>query len=516
LIHWLRSYASDRINSRVIDERRCIPPHVVLDFGNRGMLGLQVPVNLGGAGLGHRDAMRVVEQLAAIDLSLATFTVNHNFLGVRLIQRYASHAVCEELLPALAQGRELAAFALTEPGAGSNPQLLSASAVADASGGWRLRGTKFWSGSASWAGVVNVFVKVLNGKDRPGRITGFAVRSGAPGLRHGPEALTMGMRGMVQNSIHLDDVPVNSDHLLGGVGAGMEVAQDGMTLTRLAIAAKSLGGMKRCLQLMHRYASRRSIATGRLLDNPITLARLSDLTAAAGALEALIAEICESLDHGRAVPLEPYIACKAAGPELLWKSADGLVQLLGGRGYIETNIAPQLLRDARVFRIFEGPTETLNMFLGLRALHQGRELHRFLHDELGAGTASDRLRVAAEQISSRWSGATMASADPLSASRLASSLIGEVASYAIFWAAAERAVSRSYSSDGARAVQWARRRFDESLARGLADASNVSDLLSAEEATAAVATYTQAIGDLEQALPGEDHELDPLLRRERT
>jgi alkylation response protein AidB-like acyl-CoA dehydrogenase len=514
LIHWLRSYASDRINSRVIDERRCIPPHVVLDFGNRGMLGLQVSVNFGGAGLGHRDAMRVVEQLAAIDLSLATFTVNHNFLGIRPIQRYASHALCEELVPALAQGRELAAFALTEPGAGSNPQLLSASGVTDASGGWRLRGTKLWSGSASWAGVVNVFVKVLDGKDRPGRITGFAVRSGTPGLRHGPEALTMGMRGMVQNSIHLDDVPVKSDHLLGRVGAGMEAAQDGMTLTRLAIGAKSLGGIKRCLQLMHRYASRRSIATGRLLDNPITLARLSDLTAAAGALEALVAQICDSLDQGRAVPLEAYIACKAAGPELLWKSADGLVQLLGGRGYIETNIAPQLLRDARVFRIFEGPTETLNMFLGLRALHQGRELHRFLREELSAGAASDRLREAAEQINTRWSGATMAS-DPLSASRLASSLIGEVASYAILWAAAERAVSRSSSAEGARAVQWARRQFDESLARGFAGASSASELISPEEATAAIATCTQAIGDLEQALPGEDHELDALLRRER-
>src|SRR5215210_754282 len=244
LIRWLRGYASDRINSRLIDERRCIPPHLVLDFGKRGVLGLQVAKQSGGLGLAHRDAMRVVEQLAAIDLSLATFTVVHNFLGVRPIQRHGSPSLRDELLPILAQGRELAAFALTEPGAGSNPQSLSATGVAHAAGGWTLRGTKVWSGSASWAGVINVFVKVVDADKQSGGITGFAVRSGTPGLRHGPEAMTMGMRGMVQNSIHLEDVRVNPYDLLGGVGAGMDAARDTLTFTRLAIGAKSLGGMK--------------------------------------------------------------------------------------------------------------------------------------------------------------------------------------------------------------------------------------------------------------------------------
>jgi alkylation response protein AidB-like acyl-CoA dehydrogenase len=133
----------------------------------------------------------------------------------------------------------------------------------------------------------------------------------------------------------------------------MDAAQDAMIFTRLAIGAMSVGGMKRCLQLMHRYATRRSIATGSLIDNPVTLARLSDLTAATTALETLVARISELLDQGCSVPVEAFIACKTSGPEFLWKAVDSLVQLLGGRGYIETNIAPQLLRDARIFRIFE-------------------------------------------------------------------------------------------------------------------------------------------------------------------
>jgi alkylation response protein AidB-like acyl-CoA dehydrogenase len=458
--------------------------------------------------------MRVVEQLAAIDLSLATFTVNHNFLGIRPIQRHATQALRDELLPILAQGRELAAFALTEPGAGSNPHSLSATGVAQATGGWKLRGTKIWSGSASWAGVINVFVKVIDADNQPSGITGFAVRSGTPGLRHGPEALTMGMRGMVQNSIYLDEVPVDSSHMLGQVGAGMDAAQEAMTFTRLAIGAKSLGGMKRCLQLMHRYATRRSIATGRLLDNPITLARLSDSAAAATALEALIAEICESLDKGRSVPMEAPIACKNFGSEFLWKAADGLVQLLGGRGYIETNIAPQLLRDARVFRVFEGPTESLNMFLGLRVLYQGGELHRYLCDELQASAVSDRLREAANQVKTRRADPSLSSSDRLTASRWTASLVGELATHAILWAAAQRVVSRTSPAGAARAVDWMRQQFEQTLAKALADGPSSFVLRNAEEATHLISSYTETIGDVQRALPGEDGELDEFLRPE--
>jgi alkylation response protein AidB-like acyl-CoA dehydrogenase/thioesterase domain-containing protein/acyl carrier protein len=477
---------------------------------------MQVPEQLGGLGLGNRDAMRVVEQLAAIDVSLATFTVVNNFLGIRPIQRYGSQTLRDELLPILAQGRELAAFALTEPGAGSNPRSLSATGVAGATGGWRLRGTKIWSGSASWAGVINVFVKLIDANGQSGGITGFAVRSGTRGLRHGPEALTMGMRGMVQNSIHLEDVPVDSGNLLGNVGTGMDAAQDAMIFTRLAIGAMSVGGMKRCLQLMHRYATRRSIATGSLIDNPVTLARLSDLTAATTALETLVARISELLDQGCSVPVEAYIACKTSGPEFLWKAVDSLVQILGGRGYIETNIAPQLLRDARIFRIFEGPTETLNMFLGSRVLHQGAELHQFLCNELGATAVSDRLREAAEQINARWSEPTVAFSDRPSALRWASLLIGEVATYAILWAALQQVVSRTSSERVHRAIEWVRQQFEQTLKKALADAPSKSVLLSANDATDLISSYAETIGDLEQTLPGEDNELDEFLRHEPT
>ena len=138
LVAWLRQYAEERIDSRLFDERRCVPPFVILDFGNRGILGMQIPEEYGGLALTNRDFMRVMEQLSAIDLSLASLVFIHNANGIRPIVGYATPVMCAQLLPLLARGRELSAFALTEPVAGSNLPGIATVAVPDGQGGWRV------------------------------------------------------------------------------------------------------------------------------------------------------------------------------------------------------------------------------------------------------------------------------------------------------------------------------------------------------------------------------------------
>lgn len=129
LIAWLRDYAEHHINSRLIDKRRTIPPYIVLDFGNRGLLGLQMSPTDGGAGLNHDDTMRLIEQAGAIDLTLATFFSNHNFWGLHPIQKFATESTKSDWLPRLVTGRQLAGFALTEPEARSNPRALATQAL---------------------------------------------------------------------------------------------------------------------------------------------------------------------------------------------------------------------------------------------------------------------------------------------------------------------------------------------------------------------------------------------------
>ena len=515
LIDWLGHYANQRINSRLIDERRCIPPHIVLDFGNQGVLGMQVPTHYGGLALNNTDMMRVMEQLGAIDPTLSLFVGLNNVLGIRPILKHAGESIKDDILPLLATGRELAAFALTEPGAGSNPQAIASRAVPDGPDRWRLHGTKIWSGSAAWAGIINVFVQQLNGNGQASGMSGFVVRQGTEKLRQGAESLTMGMRGMVQNTIYLEGVPVGPENLLGGAtGAGMTVAQDAMMFGRLTIGASCVGGMKRCAQLMLRYATGRSIATGRLLDNPITLARLSDLTAAITAVETLIYQVTALLDRDKPVPVDAYVVAKIAGPEFLWQAADHLVQLLGGRGYIEPNLAPQILRDTRILRIFEGPTETLTMFLGSRVANKSEDLQQFLTQGLGGSKIAGRLKMAAVQINERCTGANKPFSEHSAALRWAYTLIGQVAIYAVLWAAVEGAYDNAPSDPLKRAVEWTQLQFEQTLAQALQGAPVESVLLNAIETTDLVSSYAKTIGDLEQTLAGEDHDLDVLLQQQ--
>src|SRR6187431_430194 len=286
LLSWLRAYAEARINSRLMDERRSIPPNVVLDFGNRGLLGIQVGKCFGGLALSNRSALRVFQQLAAIDLTLAAFVGSH-LNGVRTIDRFANDALRRELLPDLASGRAISSFAISEPGAGSNPRALAASARRTADGRFRLNGTKQWVDHASWARVLCVFARVEEG-DSAGGITAFALTDDMPGVELGCESLTLGTRAQVQTQLHLRNVDVPASHVLSAVGNGMNVFHDTISYARLNLAARGVGVMKRALQLWYRYASRRQISTGRLLDNPVTLSRMSNIAARISALEALI------------------------------------------------------------------------------------------------------------------------------------------------------------------------------------------------------------------------------------
>jgi acyl-CoA synthetase (AMP-forming)/AMP-acid ligase II/alkylation response protein AidB-like acyl-CoA dehydrogenase/acyl carrier protein len=506
---WLRQYAARRLNSRLIDERRTIPPYLVLDLGNHGFFGLQAPREFGGLALCATDLVRVLEQLAAIDLTLATLVGVHNGLGLRPLLQFGSAPLRRRLLPQLASGRQLAAYAQTEPQAGSNPLAMQTRALR-APGGWRVTGHKHLIGLGAWAGMLTVLAKACDAGGAALGVIALMVAEDARGLAQGPEALTMGMRGMVQNTVVLDDVFVPDEQVLLAPGEGMEVARDAMGYARLGIGALCVGAMKRCAQLMARYCSRREVGTGRLADNPVTVARLHELTCAVDATEALVGAIAGALDTGAALPHEACLACKLLASELLWENADRLVQLLGGRGYLENNVAPRLLRDARVLRILEGPSETLAMHLGASAALPGNGVEGFI-----AGTLA-RPALAAELAATLGQGRARAQPPGTGATDAGGAqwldyLGGQLCAWALLLGAAERRLALDPGVPGGiDAVTWARARFDAAsqvLVAAPAAAPRACALL------ARIEGYVDAIGDVEQALAGETDELDPLLRR---
>lgn len=513
MIAWLRRYAERRLNSRVIDERRTIPPYVVLDLGNAGFFGLQAPRRFGGKELATTDLLRVMEQLAAVDLSVATMVGVHNGLGMRPLLRFGSEAQRERLLPQLASGRQLAAFALTEPAAGSNPMALRATAV-KAAGGWRVNAEKQWIGLASWAGLITVFAKASAADGSPLGMIALLVDADNEGLVQGPEALTMGMRGMIQNTVLLQDAFVPDHAVLLAPGEGMEAAHDAMLFSRLGIGALCVGAMKRCAQLMARYASRRTVATGALIDNAVSVARLQDLTSATWACEALVYAIAAQLDAGADLAPEAYVACKAAASEALGQGADQLVQMLGGRGYIETNGAPQILRDARVLRILEGPTETLYAHLGATLARPGNAAQRFLETVLARPALAAELAAAAARAAALADGAQMLFGSQAAARQWIDHRLGELAASALLLGAAEqRQLSGGDGLAASNAVVWARRRFNTQLQALLAELAGQRPYSRPAALLELVADYARSIGDIEQSLPADDQQVDALLRR---
>ncbi|MBE9144075.1 thioester reductase domain-containing protein [Planktothrix mougeotii LEGE 06226] len=171
---------------------------------------------------------------------------------------------------------------------------------------------------------------------------------------------------------------------------------------------------------------------------------------------------------------------------------------------------PQILRDARILRIFEGPTETLNSFLGSRLVHQGEELARFLSEGLNAATISQRLQALAAQIYHQYSESKV---DPITATRWAYLLIGELATKGILLAAAEWAYTRSESPHLHQTVTWAQLQFEQAIANTLCQFENNALFWQANNIVERVSSYVNNIGDLEQNLAGEYRELDNFLRK---
>ncbi|HZV66295.1 MAG TPA: acyl-CoA dehydrogenase family protein, partial [Telluria sp.] len=515
MIGWFRAYAARRLNSRMIDERRTIPPYVVLDLGNQGFFGLQIPARFGGKALDTVDLMRVLEQVAGVDLTVATLIGVHNGLGVRPILHAASPQLRAQWLPSLAAGRQLAAFALTEPDAGSNPLAIRASATR-CPGGWIVNGEKQWIGLGAWASVTTVFAKAVDPAGGPLGIVALLVEAENPGLSQGPESLTMGMRGIVQNTVFLREAFVPDESVLLSAGEGLEVGREAMLYSRLGIGAMCVGAMKRCAQLMARYAARREIASGRLADHGVTIARLSDLTSAVFACEALVYAIASELDAGGAPPVEAYIACKTTTTEMLGDAADWLVQLLGGRGYIESNSAPQLLRDARVLRILEGPTETLYSHLGSSVGQKHSPAAEFMAGPLGCPELAVEFGTTIMALRAQAANSVLFD----SAGALAQWLdcqLGELAACAFLLAATERrrdsAGDTAAAETATKALGWARHRYTELSRAILAKLATRATFGDATALLHQISGYADAIGDIDQELPGENHQHDPLLRR---
>ncbi|HSA54359.1 MAG TPA: acyl-CoA dehydrogenase family protein [Gemmatimonadaceae bacterium] len=366
------------IDSARFDREETIPEPVLRTFAELGMFGLTIPKELGGLGLSATAYGRVFSTLCAIDPSLAVVVGVHCGLGAKTIVLFGSPEQQETYLPALARGEMFAAYALTEPDVGSDAQHIEATAVrAPGNDGWLITGRKIWIGLGHRAGIIATFAQTEVERDgaRVQRPTAFLVRPDTPGFRVVGTYHKLGIRGSTQAELEYDRVFVPDDHVLHEVGKGFRVAVNVLNAGRHSLSCGCTGGTRKLLSEMTAYASGR-VQFGRpIIEFEITQRKIASIAADLYASEAMVAVLSDLMDAGDTdVALEAACA-KVFTSELLWRAADEMVQVAGGRGFVQPWPWERMLRDARINRIFEGTNEILRLFIALNGLQeQGEKL----------------------------------------------------------------------------------------------------------------------------------------------
>jgi acyl-CoA dehydrogenase family protein 9 len=359
------------VDSVKFDEEETIPDKVIAALARHGFLGMTIPRRFGGLELSPRAYARVCEAIGGVDASIGVFIGVHCGLGSKAIVLYGTEAQKQRWLPGLARGDILVSYALTEPLVGSDAQHVKTTATLAADGShWTLNGRKIWIGNAHRAAVIATFAQTQVQRDgrtvmRP---TAFLIEPTMPGFRVVETVKKLGIRGSTQAELEYSDLRVPAENVLGQVGRGFAVAVTVLNGGRLTLAAGCTGGAKHIFREMTNYAEQRIQFGKPLADFEITQRKLSSIAAGIYASDAMLGVLAKLATADETDwSLEAAIA-KVYASELVWHTADDMVQLAGGRGFVKPYPYERFLRDSRINRIFEGANEILRLFIALNGI----------------------------------------------------------------------------------------------------------------------------------------------------
>ncbi len=344
-----------------------MPAAFVEQLKEFGLFGLIVPEEFGGLGFKSTAYSRTLQEIAKYDASVAVTVGAHSSIGMRGLLLFGTEEQKQRFLPKLATGEMIAAFCLTEAGAGSDAAAIKTRAVKDGDA-WVLDGNKLWITNGGMADFFTVFART---GDESGKVhmTAFIVTRDMAGVSVGPHEDKMGLRASSTTTVNLDGVRVPEANVLGPVNKGFKVAMQILNNGRTGLGGGAIGGMKRLIEMSTRYAKERQTFGKPISEYGSIKLKVGQMVVDCYATEAVVDMVAMLIDEGYEEYAVEAAISKVFASEALWHAADEALQIAGGNGYMCEYPYERILRDARINRIFEGTNEVLRLFIALTAMN---------------------------------------------------------------------------------------------------------------------------------------------------
>ena len=382
----VRRYCQEHIDAAAIDRNAEIPGEVVAGLARLGVLGMTAPNEYGGRGFSQLQYTRVMEVIGGHDASVAVFVNAHQSIGIRALLLFGTEEQRRRWLPPLVAGEKLAAFALTEPEAGSDASNVQTTATPTPDGrAYVLNGEKRYITNGAIAQVLTVMARTPGaGPDKKKEITAFLVTPDLPGFEVVEARMPkLGIRGTATARLAFHDMPVPKENILGAVGKGLKVALTVLDFGRTTFGASCTGAAKTCLRAMATHAKRRVQFGQPIAEFELVKKKIAYAAAHAFAMEATVAECASFIDRGFEDYMLETAMLKVWSTEALWQIVNDTVQIFGGKAYFTDEPYERMLRDARINQIGEGANDVLRAFIALVGIRPLAEHLKPVREALG-------------------------------------------------------------------------------------------------------------------------------------